>query len=121
MKTNFKIWIAVIVAVFMIQSCTKEEGVGGKKEISGTVTYTDGNAAGAIVYISYGATESTDAYDQATIADENGKYKFDGLQLGDYYIDAVYTDDNDMEFNTAGYTVTVGDKKNALTLDIALD
>ena len=121
MKTNIKIWMVVIVAAFMIQSCAKEEGVGGKKEINGTVMFTDGAAAGAIVYINYGATTDDGTYDQATVTDATGKYKFDGLQLGDYFIDAEYTDSYGIEFNTAGVHINVGDKKNALTVDLNLN
>jgi hypothetical protein len=121
MKTNIKIWMLVIVAAFMIQSCSKEAGVGGKKEIKGKVTYAAGVAEGAEVYISYDASESDGTYDDVTLTDAAGNYSFDGLQVGDYYIDADYTDDHGLEFNTAGYSVTIGDKKGSFDVDITLD
>lgn len=121
MKTQMKIWIIVIVTLFMLPACKKEAGIDGKKEIHGKVTYTGGAAIGAIVYITYGATESTGSYDNSTVADASGLYEFKNLALGDYFIDAEYTDENDFTFNTAGYTVTVGSKKGEVDVDIVLE
>ena len=113
--------IAAIVAMFIMQSCAKEEGVGGKKEINGTVSYTGGTAGGAIIYIAYGTKDATSDFDFSTVADDNGKYTFPALEVGDYFIDAEYTDDNGFEFNTAGYGVTIGEKKGELEVNIMLE
>ncbi len=120
MRKSIKTWMMVIVAIFMIQACSKEEGVVKGKEIKGTVMYTDGVADGAVVYITYGATESTGEYNASTVANANGAYSIQGLNPGDYFIDAVYTDDNGIEFNTPGYYVEIGSAKGTLDLNIDL-
>jgi hypothetical protein len=121
MKGKIKILMVVIVASFMLLSCAKEASVGGKKEIKGIISYTEGAAAGAEVFITYGATEASSNYDDVTVADASGNYKFDGLTVGEYYIDAVFVNELGIEFNTPGYLVVIEDKKGSLDVDITLD
>lgn len=119
MKFNIRTWMLVIVAAFMITACS-EPGVGGKKEITGKVTYNGSVAEGAVVYITYDATEAGGEYDAATLTDASGMYHFDGLQKGDYYVDAEYTNQYGIEFHTAGFSVTINEKKGTVDLDIPL-
>ncbi len=111
----------IVLAMFAMGSCKKDPGAGGKKEISGNVTYTGGTAVEAIVSIAYDATEQTSEFDNSTVTDASGNYKFEGLQKGDYYIDAVFTDTYGNTFNTAGSTVTIGKKKGTVTVDLTLN
>lgn len=110
-----------IVAMFMFASCSEEVGIDKGTTIKGMVEYVDGAAAGAHIYIAYGATEATTEFDQVVVADENGNYHIDGLNEGDYYIDAVYTDNLGVEFNSAGYHVFVGGSKEDITVDFELN
>jgi hypothetical protein len=120
------IYFSFIFLAFIVSSCKKEAGIGGKKTITGTVRYLDGLtgqmeiAAGASVMIYYGTTTASTNYDQQVLADADGKYHFDGLRKGDYYITASFTDSHGFIYSTAGYTVTIENKKDVLTLDIDL-
>lgn len=123
-KFNLLICLIASFTLISLSSCTKEEGPGGKATISGTVTYPDGPASGAIVWIAYGTNESTMSYDHSTVADANGNYELEGLETGDYFIDAeltLYQGEFKVEFNTAGYAVTIGEKKADIKLDIELE
>ena len=120
MKTRLNIWIMAIVAMFMVTACSEEAGLGDGTTISGTVMFADGAAAGAIVYLSYGATEATSNYDQATVADANGAYNFAGLNKGDYFVDAVYTNNMGIEFNSPGFHVEIGGKSDEVNVNFNL-
>lgn len=122
MKNLYSILIIALGSMFMFTACSEEEvGLDEGVSISGKVTYTDGNAAGAFVYIAYGTAEATTDFDQVTVADENGNYHFDGLNNGDYYVDAVYTNEFGMDFNTPGFHVFIGGASDKVALDIDLD
>lgn len=124
MKKN--IYSIVVFLLLMISACKKEAGIGGDKTIVGTVYYFDGAtgnleiANGATVMICYGSTSASTDYDQVLVADANGKYHIDGLTRGDYFITAEFTDVNGFRYSTAGYGVTVKNKKEDLTLDLNL-
>ena len=120
------IHIAFIFLVMIAASCKKEAGIGGKKTISGTVHYKDGAtgnmeiASGATVMICYGTKTFSSTYDQTVLADADGAYHIDGLQKGDYFVTAEFTDVHGFTYTTAGYGVTLETKKGSLTLDIDL-
>ncbi len=106
--------------LFIVRCSKKDDPAPTLVSISGTVSFTDlksqtSNAAGAVVYLAKSATATT-TYDQNTIADASGAYKFTNLSAGDYYLNAVYKSDNKnatgrldgVTFTTAnGYLVTV--------------
>jgi hypothetical protein len=112
--------------VLITASCKKEAGPGGKKTITGTVRFLNGTsgsmevANGATVMICYGTTSQCSTYDQEVVADASGVYHFDGLNKGEYFISAKYTDANGFIYTTAGYSVSAENKKETLTLDIEL-
>jgi hypothetical protein len=120
------IGFAFIFLVLIVSACKKEAGIGGKKTISGTVFYLNGAtgsmeiANGAIVMICYGTKSSASDYDQTVLSDADGKYHIDGLRKGDYFITAEFTDAHGFTYTTAGYGVTVENKKDNLALDIDL-
>ena len=124
MKGN--IFFAVIFLVLIASSCKKEAGIGGKKTISGTVHYKNGAtgameiANGATVMICYGTKTYSSAYDQTLFTDANGEYHIDGLRKGDYFFSAEFTDVHGFKYTTAGYGVTVENKKDNLTLNLDL-
>ena len=115
-----------MVLVLVLPACKKKAGIGGKKTIYGTVTYKDGATSAfeiantAVVHIAYGTKSSTSNYDQTVVVDETGNYHFDGLTKGDYFISAEYTDEHGFTYTTAGYGVTVNNKKEKLAVDIQL-
>ncbi len=120
------IFNAFIFLVLLFPACKKEAGIGGKKTITGTVTYKNG-AAGAFetanaatVHIEYGTTTYNSAYDQSVAADSDGNYHFDGLRKGDYFISAEFTDIHGFKYATGGYSVTVKNNKDKLTVNIEL-
>jgi hypothetical protein len=120
------IYCAFIFLLMIASACKKEAGIGGKKTISGTVHYLDGAtgsmeiANGATVKICYGTKSNNSSYDQMILTDADGKYHIDGLRKGDYFITAEFTDVHGFAYTTAGYGVTVKNKKDNLDLDIEL-
>ena len=109
-----------IAMMFVVTSCTEDEGFEGKASINGKVTYTNGTAAGAIVTVAFGATEVTNSVDYSTAAGADGSFSFNSLQKGNYYVDAVYTDANGHVFNTGGTVVEIGGAKNEVEVNLAL-
>lgn len=118
--------ITFCLLTFVFLGCKKEAGIGGKKTITGSVTYKNGTstvfekANNAMVHIAYGTKTSTTTYNQTVIVDEKGEYHFDGLRKGDYFITAEFTDEHGFKYTTGGYGVTVNNKKENLNVDIKL-
>ena len=126
MKTFKIITMMLAISLVSFTSCKKDAGMIGKKEITGTVTYKNGAtgtndaAANALIHIAFGTKDATTTYDQTVASGTDGKYLITGLAKGDYFITAEYTDGNGVYYTTAGYSLTIGDPKAALTLDITL-
>lgn len=122
MKTSkILVVIAVLITGIVFTSCTKDPGVSGKASVKGVVSNLDGNVNGALVYITYGATEKTDEYDNTTVTLEDGSYSFEGLTKGDYYIEASFLSDQGYKFISTGYMITIGSKKSEVIVDIELE
>lgn len=123
MKNSIVIFFLLLL---VFSACKKKAGIGGQKTIYGNVTYKNGatssfeKANTAIVHIAYGTKSTTTNYDQTVAVDEDGAYHFDGLKKGDYFISAEYTDVHGFSYTTAGYGVTINNKKEKLALDIKL-
>ena len=129
MKTRFLLIITMLVGGLLFQSCSKKDDSAGypsgSRAIVGTITYTsDGTttspAPGAVVYLKIGSKNVTTAYDASTVADGNGKYKFSGLNKGDYFVRAEYTDPKGMKFTCTGSGVTLGASSGDCTADLNL-
>ena len=85
--------LIVLVSVFSFSSCTETDDPEIFYDISGNVTYPDGVASGALVYLVLGSTPSTN-YVDVTVADETGNYSFDNLSVGDYFLFSNYNTAN---------------------------
>jgi hypothetical protein len=122
LKTS-KILSAILLTALVVAftSCSKDEGFEGKAMIKGVATYPGGNAAGAIVTISFGATEATTDADYSTVTDASGNYSFESLTKGDYFVGASYTDDMGYSFQSGGSHVEIGEKKGEVTVDLVLE
>lgn len=124
-KVILKILIFTMLA--FTSACKKDAGPGGKNSINGTIVYkngaTGGNsaAAGATVYIYYGTHSAKTEFDQAILTDANGKYQFNTLHKGKYFIKAEYRDANGFNYSTAGYAIELKNKKNTLEVNITLE
>ncbi len=118
--------IAFLFLMLLFPACKKEAGLGGKKTITGTVTYKNGVtgvfeiANAATVHIVYGTTTHNSDYDQSIVANVDGTYHFDGLRKGDYFISAEFTDEHGLKYVTEGYSVNIKNKKEKLKMDIKL-
>lgn len=121
-----KLFVIFLLLTFT-WGCRKEPGYVGKKIITGVTFYKNGAtgknepAPFAIIYITYGVKTFTGAYDQSILSDSNGKYTIKGLQKGDYFISAEYTDTHGFKYTSSGYAVEIKNKKEELTLDILLE
>lgn len=114
------------VSCFLIVSCKKEEGPGGKAELSVFVKHHDDLIPGAIVYIKFGArelpgTNPSDFDDYAvcgTEGDDLGHLLFKDIQKGDYYLYSVGYDSTSSEVLRGGIPVEIKKKSEALTVDV---
>ena len=92
--------LLLFLSIIGLNSCSKEEGEGGRASISGSVYVRDYNASYTqllseyygpeeMVYITYGDNEF---YDDRVRTDPDGKFQFKYLRKGNYTI-FVYTED----------------------------
>jgi hypothetical protein len=122
---RFRILLFLWIPIFF--SCKKEAGFGGKKEVSGKVTYKDGvsgttlPAPGAILKVAFGSRGPTSDFDYVISADTEVNYFLKGLNPGEYYFTAQYRDANGFEYSTPGATVIIKRKKNELNLNFVLE
>lgn len=95
MKKNL---ILLSLISFMIVSCSKEEGEGGRSSITGKVHMTDNSGLNQgeydvpdyDVFIIYG--DEDDIYDNDTKTNFDGTFEFKNLRKGNYRIFAYTTD-----------------------------
>jgi hypothetical protein len=126
MKCRTIIILSFFVLAF-ISACKKEAGPGGKNTISGSVVYKNGATGNndaapmATVYIAYGTNEATTTFDQTILTDPDGKFNFEGLQKGDYFIKASYTDTHGFTYATAGHGIIFKNKKKNVDVNIILE
>ncbi|MDO9000388.1 MAG: carboxypeptidase-like regulatory domain-containing protein [Bacteroidota bacterium] len=125
-----KIIIAFSFLIFfiLIGGCKKKAaGVGGKNSISGTINFKNGTSGNneaaplAWVSIAYGTNEATSSFDQTILTDASGSYKIEGLNKGDYFIKAGYTDVNGFSYTNSGVGLTFENKKKNLEVNIVLE
>lgn len=127
MKLKSIIVLSFFMVFAILSGCKKVAGPGGKNTIEGTITYKNGvtgtnNAAPqAMVYIAYGTTASPSAFDKTIVTGADGSFSFEGLNKGDYFIKAEYTDGNGFKYFTNGVAVTLKNKKNKTKADIVLE
>ena len=114
------LFVALAAIAITCTSCSKDEGFEGKARIEGKVAYTAGTAFGAIVSIDFGGTAETSDFDYSTVTDGSGNYSFEGLQKGDYFVDATFTDGLGNIFDTGGAHVEIGGNKSDVTVDFVL-
>ncbi len=122
---------SLILGLFLMSSCTKEETVkydipvkttDGQCLFQGTVKYID-YGVGTTAIVAPGATIkiSTDlvnkTYTQFWKADSVGNFSVKGLPVGNYYMAAEYTDKVGYTYSTEGFTVNVKNTVNPITLN----
>ena len=120
MKTIKLSIILLFVSVFAITSCSKDAGFEGTNTIKGAVLQGTTPVAGAIVHIAFGTKSETTTFDATTITDASGNYKFQGLQKGDYFVDAEYTTNLNILLSSGGAAVTLGGTKGEITVDLTV-
>ena len=125
MKT--KIAAAILFAgIIAISACKKGEGDGGKKKITGTVTYDDGFnvvngiAPGATVFMTYGTLKATGTVDKTVTCDGIGTYTIKDLKKGQYFISGEYITSDGFRYTTTGYGITIPADKNSVELNLRL-
>ncbi|HET6225084.1 MAG TPA: hypothetical protein VFF27_02320 [Bacteroidia bacterium] len=105
--------LCLIVGLLTVSSCHKE-GLGGNASISGTVYHHEAAIPNAVVYIKFNTTDfpgdTPESYDASTTVDGNGKYIFQKVYKGDYYIYGIGFDKNIQEIVKGGVGIKV--KKN---------
>jgi hypothetical protein len=121
MKTIRNISMIAVALLLAVTSCKKENDFGGKASIEGTVTRAGQPVSHAIVSMAMDATAATTDFDATTITDESGKYEFNGLLRGDYYVTAEYTSTTGQKFIAGGAHVTIGDKKGTATANLSVE
>jgi hypothetical protein len=128
MKLKVIIGLSFLLLLSIIGGCKKKvAGAGGKNSITGSVLFKNGvsgindPATKARVSIAYGTKEVTSAFDQTILTDADGSYKFEGLNNGDYFIKAEYTDANGFNYNDPGISISFENKKKNLEVNIILE
>ncbi|MGZ5242582.1 MAG: carboxypeptidase-like regulatory domain-containing protein [Bacteroidia bacterium] len=121
MKAIILGFLMLAMTAFSMQSCTKEPGFNGNRTLTGTTTYPDGPAAGALVKIKFDATQPTTEADYTTVADQSGKYSFHELAPGDYVVWATYTSPEGLQYSTPGAKVTLEKSKGEAKADLTLN
>lgn len=114
--------LAVVALMAFTAGCTKEPGPGGKAHIHGHVHYeaNDETISGATVSIWYGETSvNGDADDNAT-TDAAGKFEFENLYKGDYYLFATGMDSTGT-VRSGGVSVEVAKKSGEFDVDIDVE
>ena len=107
--------------------CKKEAGPGGKKAIVGNIYYKNAVsghnefAPSARIFVSYGTTDPSAAADLIILADGSGYYKIEGLNQGDYFIKADFTDGVGFKYTTPGFAFNIKNKKRGRKLDMVLE
>lgn len=112
----------LFIGAITLTSCNKDAVI--VSEISGTVTFVDGAADGAIVYLS--TAPNAAAVISTVVANADGKYTFMAVEDGSYSISAVYNTDNmnnmksnGLKFMTAA-DVDVTIEESAVVQDITV-
>lgn len=131
MKTIKYIVATLTIGLFMFASCKKEE----TKTYDVNVKTTEGQVLvkGTVKYLDYGSSATPVAAPFATIkisnnittktftefwqADSAGNFAVKGLAVGDYYIAADYKDKWGYTYTTNGFTVSVKNTVNPISLD----
>jgi Prealbumin-like fold domain len=132
MKT-LKIYLSILaLGLVMIAACNKTETdtktitisksvTDGQAVVSGMVTYvnaiagTNDPAPGAIIKI---ATDTnTKTFVQFWATDATGNFRVKGLGVGSYFIAAEYRDKNNYLYTTTGYTVTINNSVDSVSLN----
>ncbi len=128
MKMKILIAFSLLILFAFIGSCKKKEaGPGGKNTISGTIRFKNGlsgsNDAAPMAWVSiaYGTNEATSTVDQTILTDASGNYKIEGLNKGNYFIKAGYTDANGFSYTNSGVGVRFENKKKTLDVSITLE
>lgn len=120
MKTLKTTIILIMVSMFMFASCSKEPGFEGKNNIKGVVTMNGAPVANAIVHIAFNQKVGDGTFDASAATDATGKYILPALSKGDYYLEAEYTNAMQITFKSAGTHVTIGSKKEDITVNMEL-
>ena len=102
--------------------CAKDPGPGGNAHIHGHVEIeaTDTEVADAVVQIWYDATSESGTADDATTTDGGGKFEFENLYKGDYYVSSLGLDSLGVVL-TGGTVVTIDKKSGEFDADIHLE
>lgn len=123
MKT-LKLTSVITAAAFLIllPACKKEPGPGGKAHIHGHVHYeaNDETIPNATVSIWYGETSANGNVDDNTTTDAAGKFEFENLQKGNYYLLATGTDSSGT-VKGGGLAVTINKKSEEVDADIDVE
>ncbi len=132
MKT-LKLYLSIFtLGLLMIVSCTKEvtetktvtipkSVTDGQASVNGQVTYvnsikgTNDPAPRAIIKIATDTTAKT--FVQFWATDSAGNYSVKGLGVGSYFIAAEYRDINNYLYTTTGYTITINNSVDPVTLN----
>lgn len=127
MKVKIIIILNFLMMLAFVIGCKKEAGPGGKNAISGTILFKNGSTASndaapmATISIAYGTNAATSSFNQTILADASGNYSIEGLNKGNYFIKAGYTDGHGFNYSTQGVGVTIKNKKSKVEVNIVLE
>ena len=124
-ELNRKVWLAgfaLLIPMFLLQSCKPDEGFGGDASVKGEIKHHDAPIPNAFVYIKFGSIEfpgeDTGLYDHAVQAGANAEYSIENLQKGKYYLYSVGFDTAINEAVQGGIPISIDKKKDVVTINI---
>jgi len=130
MKTLKTLLSIIAVGIFFITACTKTDtqtvtvtksATDGQAKVYGTVKFYDQQsstakaAPGAIVQVAPDSINK--AYFQFWATDANGNFSIKGLAVGNYYLNAVYTDNFGYKYFTNGFSISVNNSLDSIPLN----
>lgn len=114
--------LAVVALMAFTAGCKKDPGPGGKAHIHGHVHYeaNDETISDAMVSIWYDAASISGTADDSTLTDAAGKFEFENLNKGDYYLFALGSDSTGTS-REGGLAVTIEKKSEEVDADIDVE
>jgi hypothetical protein len=122
--------ILLVASMFFAMACSQtkddQNGPAVKSEIKGTVSFVNGDnsthtTVNPIIHVAFNSTSATTTYNLNVIGNADGSYSIKGLGIGDYYVNADYTDaTSGLNYKGAGVIVHIKNVSEALSADMTL-
>jgi hypothetical protein len=118
------------VSMFFAAACSQtkdnQNGPAVSSEIKGAISYKNGDGttvktSSPIVHVAFNTSSATTNYNLNLIGNSDGSYSVKGLGIGDYYVNAEYTDAvSGLHYTGYGAIVHIKNVSESLSADLIL-